>query len=46
MRPPSSLPENASPGRAPEVLPSRVVGLCGVAAFASLLFSLLLYLNR
>jgi len=27
-------------------LPSWIVGLCGVAAVASLLFSILLFLNR
>jgi hypothetical protein len=32
-------------GEAPPV-PSWVVGLCGVAAVASLLFSILLFLNR
>jgi hypothetical protein len=38
----------ASPPIAPsdDVLPSWVVGLCGLAAVASLLFSLLLFLNR
>jgi hypothetical protein len=40
-----------SPTRAPAArddtpLPSWVVGLCGVAAVASLLFSILLFLNR
>jgi hypothetical protein len=30
----------------PDVVPSWVVGLCGVAAVASLLFSILLFLNR
>jgi hypothetical protein len=31
---------------APAELPSWVVGLCGVAAVASLLFTVLLFLNR
>jgi hypothetical protein len=30
----------------PESCPSWLVGLCGVAAAASLLFTLLLFLNR
>lgn len=39
---------DAPAGRAadPESCPSWLVGLCGVAAAASLLFTLLLFLNR
>gem|GEM_PF-3591693 len=39
---------DAPAGRAaePEACPSWLVGLCGVAAAASLLFTLLLFLNR
>jgi len=37
----------AAPGdERPNELPSWVVGLCGVAAVASLLFTVLLFLNR
>jgi hypothetical protein len=37
-----------SPGENPQIeeLPSWAVGVCGVAAFASILFSILLFLNR
>ncbi|MFM8334615.1 MAG: hypothetical protein ACKOTF_11235 [Opitutaceae bacterium] len=37
-------PSTERPGTEP--LPSWLVGLCGVAAFGSLLFTLLLFLNR
>jgi hypothetical protein len=44
----SRPPLPASPaGDEPEsTVPSWVVGLCGVAAVASVLFSILLFLNR
>jgi hypothetical protein len=38
-------PDRPAAAPAPEALPSWVVGLCGVAAVASVLFSLLLFLN-
>ncbi len=41
---PKSAPERAP--AASEPLPSWVVGVCGVAAVASALFSLLMFLNR
>jgi hypothetical protein len=47
-----SVPPTAAPDRPPadpaaaEPLPSWLVGICGVAAVASALFSLLLFLNR
>jgi hypothetical protein len=40
---PSPVSASASPPETP--LPSWLVGLCGVAAVASLLFSLLLFFN-
>jgi len=38
--------ERPAAAPAESVVPSWVVGLCGVAAVASLLFSILLFLNR
>jgi hypothetical protein len=39
-------PDDRSSAPAPAPVPSWIVGLCGVAAFASVLFSILLFLNR
>lgn len=39
-------PETSTERPRPEPLPSWLVGLCGVAAFGSLLFTLLLFINR
>ena len=47
---PARLPANVSARTtsddATNAVPSWVVGICGVAAVASLLFSILLFLNR
>jgi hypothetical protein len=41
------MPPDPSPaGPEAEPPPSWLVGICGVAAFGSLLFTLLLFLNR
>jgi hypothetical protein len=37
---------SSSPGDDTIAVPSWVVGVCGVAAVASVLFSILLFLNR
>jgi hypothetical protein len=43
---PIAAPETVSSDRPAAELPSWVVGICGVAAVASALFSILLFLNR
>ncbi len=44
----ASRPQRSDPpaGEETATVPSWVVGLCGVAAVASVLFSILLFLNR
>jgi len=47
MRSPPPAPgQRASQADAEHPIPSWVVGVCGVAAVASLLFSILMFLNR
>lgn len=47
-----SKPQQSAPARTAELhdanepVPSWIVGICGVAAVASALFSLLMFLNR
>ena len=43
---PTRLPNATKPDPVSDNVPSWVVGLCGVAAVASALFSLLLFFNR
>jgi hypothetical protein len=38
--------DDSAPAEEKALVPSWVVGMCGVAAVASVLFSILLFLNR
>ncbi len=46
VRPTAAADRSTAEPAAAEPLPSWLVGICGVAAVASALFSILLFLNR